>query len=368
MLLFSEAKVIPAISSFAAQQYEAKQSQLRQYVGDVLQQRGDIKQLIGHNEMNVMYDNHRYHVRFMSTVFQLNSFELLSRVVVWAYRAYPAHGFLYDYFPVALNAWKAAVCSNLTVIAAAEINTVYDWLISKHTEFITVAESKDYNVFPELTEWQTRQSDFLSHLILGEYKNCLMQAEDYVKTAEDLKAFYLEVVQPCMYKIGSMWEKNEISIVQEHLATAIVARIMLAQYLRLPSVVPTNGKAVIMTAPNEFHEIGSRMVADLLEFNGWQVYYLGTNTPANELIELVRSVRPTLLGIGVVIPSNLVSTRTIIERIKQDSELCHTNIVIGGAVFLLDNTIGDYIGADRVAYNCQDVLSFAETLQKGTES
>jgi methanogenic corrinoid protein MtbC1 len=43
------------------------------------------------------------------------------------------------------------------------------------------------------------------------------------------------------------------------------------------------GKAVITAAPNEFYEIGAWMISDILEFDGWEVRYLGANTPVNDL-------------------------------------------------------------------------------------
>lgn len=43
-----------------------------------------------------MYDNHTNHASFMSNVFKLNDFELMSNVIIWVYHTCHDQGFSYD--------------------------------------------------------------------------------------------------------------------------------------------------------------------------------------------------------------------------------------------------------------------------------
>lgn len=368
MVLFEDAKTIPPVSKQAAAQYEEKQIELLAYVNQTLSRRADIDCLIGHNNLQVMVRNHMAHMQFMIVVFQLGSYELLSRVVVWVYRAYKAQGFSYSYFPAQIDAWKQAINLLMEPEPAAEVLTVYDWLSNKHSEIQALAEDDNYQIFPELVEWRDTQTEFLSHLITGEYKQCVSLSEKNIQDARDLNRFYMDVVQPCMYRIGNLWENGKLSVAQEHLATAIITRVMLTQYIRLPGLLPTKGRAVIASAPNELHELGSRMAADLLELDGWEVFYLGANTPAEDLVAMVGQVKPIFVGIGVVMPSNLVGVSKIIERIREDADIAKTKVIVGGASFYYDHVAWQRIGADGVAYSCQDVLNFAAAFSKGTDS
>ena len=46
----------------------------------------------------------------------------------------------------------------------------------------------------------------------------------------------------------------------------------------------TDGIVVVTTAPNEFHEIGAWMIANTLEGDGWDIHFLGSNTPKRDLL------------------------------------------------------------------------------------
>jgi methanogenic corrinoid protein MtbC1 len=45
----------------------------------------------------------------------------------------------------------------------------------------------------------------------------------------------------------------------------MVGRILSGLYVKLPLPSPDKGKAIVTAAPNEFHELGGRILADMLE-------------------------------------------------------------------------------------------------------
>ena len=115
-------------------------------------------------------------------------------------------------------------------------------------------------------------------LLQGEYRECLRLTDRVVTSPETLVDFYLQVVQPCLYQVGNLWQRGVISVAQEHLASAVVARVMAVAYDRVEPMHQLQGKAVVTAAPHNFHEIGARMLADCLGLDGWEVDYLGANT------------------------------------------------------------------------------------------
>lgn len=72
---------------------------------------------------------------------------------------------------------------------------------------------------------------------------------------------YLEVLQPALYEIGRGWELGELSVAQEHLATAIVQSLLATLAARLDER-PTGsaargvrGRAVVACTPGELHSV-----------------------------------------------------------------------------------------------------------------
>ncbi len=107
--IIKEAKGLPLVPLKATTIYQEKIPVLKRYVNDTLTSNPSITKLIGNNPLKIMYDNHSHHAAFMATVFSIGNYELLARTVPWVYRAYSAHNFSYDYFPLELKTWVDAI-------------------------------------------------------------------------------------------------------------------------------------------------------------------------------------------------------------------------------------------------------------------
>ncbi len=347
------------ISSDAAESYENVLVQLIDYVNIKLESNTKIKQLIGGNPLYLMHNNHKNHAMFLNTVFKMNSSELLANTVPWVYRAYRARGFSYDYFLVELEAWKDAINKYLDNPRANEIIKIYNWMIANHEIMIHLSLKNEGLNFSPKDESNEMQEALLSLLLHGDIKECLKLVNESVQIADDLKYFYLDVVCPVMCRIGLLWEKNEISVAEEHLATAIVARIITALYAKFANVDVYRGKAVVATAPNEFHELGARIVADFLEINGWDVTYLGADTPLNEIITILKKHKPFILGLSVTIVFNLDNAHKVIKTIKEDKDIQDINIMVGGLAFHASPSLWSNLGANGYAKDFDNALIIA---------
>ncbi|MCX7668205.1 MAG: cobalamin B12-binding domain-containing protein, partial [Atribacterota bacterium] len=111
--------------------------------------------------------------------------------------------------------------------------------------------------------------------------------------------------------------------------------VMAHFYTRIPRKAKGKRKIVLTAAPNEFHEVGCRMVADFLEAEGWEVCYLGANTPQAELFRLLKKVRPKVLGVSVTMPFNLVQVKEIVAYLGREKDLQETKVMVGGIAFNL---------------------------------
>jgi len=349
--LFADTRSILAVSPAAALAYQDNREKLRLQVDRELAAFSDTLQLIGFSPLEMMQVNHRHHAQFMAMVFRHSAYSLLPKIVIWVYRSYHNHGFSYDYFPRELRAWQRAVANHLDPAAAEEINRVYQWLLMHHQDFCELADSATYATFFAGFDARKQMQLLLAHMLNNNYRACIELAVESVHSPEDLAKFYQEVLTPTLYEIGRLWEDGEISTVQEHMATAISMRIMAAMYGGFVLGDSGKGKAVITAAPNEYHEVGARMVSDQLEMDGWQVDYLGANSPAAALLKLLRQDPPFLLGVSIVVPFNIEDVRRIIEEIRADKMLKRIKIMVGGPIFALEPELCRKIGADGYAIN-----------------
>jgi methanogenic corrinoid protein MtbC1 len=172
---------------------------------------------------------------------------------------------------------------------------------------------------------------YLDVLLKGDRAKCSQLVQDLIDRKIDIKDLYIHLFQRSLYKVGELWEFNIISVAKEHLATSITESILNLVYPRLFSAKHSSKKAVISCAANEYHQVGGKMVADILEYSGWDGYFLGANTPVDEMIAFIDEVKPDLVGLSLSVYFNLPSLIEGIEALS--ANFPQLDIVVGGQAF-----------------------------------
>ncbi len=225
---------------------------------------------------------------------------------------------------------------------------VYDWILKHHHTIIDLAGQppEESDPYPELTD---ERGHFQTSLLSADYAGALKIAESILDRENGQEMLYMELIKPVMYEIGRLWENDRISTAEEHLATSIVGRLFAALYEKIPFPSPHRGKAIVTSAPNEFHELGARLLADLLESDGWNVLFLGANTPARAIIDFIGKIRPRFIAISLTMPFSLDRISEIIASIRDNPDLNSVKILVGGAAFNAAPHLWKVIGADAWA-------------------
>ncbi len=89
-----------------------------------------------------------------------------------------------------------------------------------------------------------------------------------------------KLIAPALWLVGEMWERGEISVDEEHLATEIATRVLALQReaRRVVRSRPEH-RILLATAPGERHLVALRMVENLLLDAGYDVLMLGADVP-----------------------------------------------------------------------------------------
>ena len=173
--------------------------------------------------------------------------------------------------------------------------------------------------------------NYRSALLAGKRSECSQMVQELLDSDIDLKQLYSQLFQRSMYRVGELWETNQISVANEHLATSITESLLNLCY---PAVFGTDRigrKAVISCSANEFHQVGGKMVADILELNGWDGHFLGANTPPEDMAQFIQDTKPDLVGLSLSILSHIDHLKTSIEAVKTDFP--NMDLLIGGQAF-----------------------------------
>jgi methanogenic corrinoid protein MtbC1 len=105
-----------------------------------------------------------------------------------------------------------------------------------------------------------------------------------------------EIIAPALWHVGERWERGEISVADEHLATEISIRVLALQR-EAQRVVRTRGeyRIVLAAPPGEQHVIALRMVDNLLRNAGYDVAMLGSDVPTEALAALMDRRPPNVV-------------------------------------------------------------------------
>jgi len=123
--------------------------------------------------------------------------------------------------------------------------------------------------------------------------DALGQLVDQALALSTLEESFAQVLAPALVEVGERWASGSVSVAQEHLVSSTVRAAL--QKLLSDQRADVHGTAVLACAPGERHEIGLLMLAVMLRSNGWQVAYLGADTPFADAVGLADRLDATAL-------------------------------------------------------------------------
>lgn len=201
--------------------------------------------------------------------------------------------------------------------------------------------------------------DYVKSLRDGDRRAALKIARDALTNGIDIRDLYMDVFQPAMHEIGRLWETNEITVAQEHLATAITQSVMAQLYAHVFAKPPKGRTMVATCIGGELHELGIRMVADFFEIEGWDVYYLGANMPVEDVVTMVNERKADVLAISVTLNNHVPRARELIYSVRESPIGNNVKIFFGGQPVNRSPDIYKTVGADMTARDARSAVELA---------
>ena len=208
---------------------------------------------------------------------------------------------------------------------------------------------------PRLPRQQSTPPRLAERLIAGDENGSVTLLEDAQSGGADLMEVYLELIGPALVTIGQQWQTGQLSIADEHVASATALRVVSRLGSRMASRGRSRGTIILATIPNDYHSLPTAMLRDLLRYRGFDVVDLGANTPADSIVERSNVVGDDLLAVG------LASSTPGSDDIARDALLTLNKkldvpIIMGGGAFACIDQI-ESLG------NCVPSLSARHALQ-----
>ncbi len=167
---------------------------------------------------------------------------------------------------------------------------------------------------------------------------------------------YEEIVRPALEEVGALWYSNQITVADEHLATAAAQSAIAALYPQFPWP-PRGPRVLVACAQGERHELGARMVADLLALDGWDERFLGSDVPVEDLARKAQEIAPRVVGLSVTLPVCIPAVRSAIDLTRSLSP--GVKILLGGRATVDRRGVAELLGADVVVRRGAEAVEVA---------
>ena len=129
-------------------------------------------------------------------------------------------------------------------------------------------------------------------------------------------AFVSRIGAPLLERIGEQWEKGELSVAEEHIASATI-RSLFGGLIRMQ--LPGRPPSFLLAAPSgERHELGLSMVALQCLHAGLAVAYAGVDLPAEEIVAAARRSNVPVVGLSLVSGTNRPTAVEQVRRVEAE--------------------------------------------------
>lgn len=180
-------------------------------------------------------------------------------------------------------------------------------------------------------------------LVAGDEAGAMAVAEAALAGGMEPEDLYLDVLAGAMTRIGDRWGTGEVSIAEEHQATALMLRLLGRLGRSFSRRGRRRGTIVLGAVAGDHHGLPGAILADPLRGRGFTVVDLGADTPAQAFVDAARASEG-LTAVGLTLTSPPLDPLAEAVAALRDADLA-ARIVVGGAA-VTGASAAEAVGAD----------------------
>lgn len=307
----SESRDLSRVSQEAATKFAESLPKLLNLVNDkfAVDERLSEKALTeGRTELT--RDAHAHFGRMLRAILEFGLYRDMEEEFAWYVSTLSARGLGESYFRRMIEGWIIAIHSSIEPPLSSELTYPLEWL-RKRLHSLHVDRREAAFVLSKEAE------SFLNLVLEGRRRDATEYVLSLRETGFAPDRLFSDVVLAALGQVGLMWQRNELSVADEHAATEICRYVIY----RIIDSMPVEGalpyRMIVACVPGEEHELGARILADYLGTRGWSVKYLGRSTPEEDLIAAVASEGIDITILSVTLLENLPAARDLLSRIRE---------------------------------------------------
>jgi len=150
----------------------------------------------------------------------------------------------------------------------------------------------------------------------GNLKDSVYVYESFV-VQSSIDQFYDKLLTPIMEKVGAMWADGHLSIATEHIASNTAQSLIKIITENHKKRTLDKGKIIVTTPVGEEHCIPCNLIESYLLSKGFTTFNLSPSTPADSLIQFIKTIRPTAVLISITLHDNVKAGQRLAKKINE---------------------------------------------------
>jgi methanogenic corrinoid protein MtbC1 len=298
-----------------------------------------------------------FHLEFLRAALEFGLLQPMVDYLCWLGSVFAARGIPVEHLAVSLD-WLGEFFAARMDVADGE--TVSAALQAAWTRYLSGEESP--TAPPTPLEALPEAADFETALLVGDQREALAILNRRMDSGYSLVEVEQRVIQASLYQIGEKWQRGQVTVAQEHMATAIVQSVMTVGLLRSSPPAMIGKRVLLACVAGNYHAIGLRMVCDALQLAGWDVQFLGANVPTQALIRQVADWKPDLVALSASFAQQLRVVKEVIALLRERFGGARPAVIIGGLAINRCHQLAGMIGADAHSADAPAAVVYAQSL------
>lgn len=165
---------------------------------------------------------------------------------------------------------------------------------------------------------------------------------------------------PTLEHFQNLHRNDQLSDLAYHYATRLLRQLNDQMQLRLERKERRGVTVLVASGDEQSEELASQMAADLLEADGYDVFYCGGGVANDEIAEQLGVINADKLVFFAAIPQTVPHIRLLIDRLHDTNVCPKLQVIVGGGVFNRADGLAEEIGADLWAYDPTELVELMD--------
>lgn len=187
---------------------------------------------------------------------------------------------------------------------------------------------------------------FYTALISGDRVAATEVLEECESGKATAEALANHLIWPTLDHLQKAHKNDQLSELSYHFATRLMRSVTDRLQTGYAQKARRNQNLLLICGEEESEELAGQLTADLLEADGWTVFFAGGGVANDEIIAAVGTLAIDRLVVFGAVPSTVPRTRQLIDRLHDMGLNEQVQVTVGGGVFARAEGLGEEIGAD----------------------